>query len=424
MAGTPMPGLLLVLCFALPSTTLSFVPLKGSSFQVFTLPHSASPVPHVPCSFANAPSAHDARTPQQALLHPTRGICANSARHRGPAAAVVALRCMAQVPERNVLKLQVRSTRDKDSPACDVYLVGTMHYNPVSIQRVADTVDALAQADGLSAVVIESCATRYEKWKDSGADSMQRRFLLSEMQVATDRAKAAGVELILGDQPIEDLGKRTKILLQETLRDLGSPQTGGWARCAEDVWKAGRVAFPSVPSCASFTGLGLRDILDPPLLAGAPVSLFRYPLAWFVRAPVSMLILSFAVLILSSLPDLLALAISSASAGEPTALPIEEGMDIAQRVNVLAQEDPTQVLSAAAGAGSEVLLAWAEIVLFARVFLVALLNDRNEILASKIRSACLRAEAGKSVVAVLGMAHVNGVAQILDQAPPQPDASS
>ena len=46
---------------------------------------------------------------------------------------------------------------------------------------------------------------------------------------------------------------------------------------------------------------------------------------------------------------------------------------------------------------------------------VALLNERNVILADKIRSACARAEPGKAVVAVLGMAHVNGVAAILDQ---------
>ena len=102
----------------------------------------------------------------------------------------VALRCMAQLPERNVLTMQVKI--DNNSLR-DVYLVGTMHYNPVSLQRVGDTVDALAETNSLSSVVIESCAARYAKWKDASPTSMQRRFLLSEMQVASDRAKVAGV---------------------------------------------------------------------------------------------------------------------------------------------------------------------------------------------------------------------------------------
>jgi len=42
------------------------------------------------------------------------------------------------------------------------------------------------------------------------------------------------------------------------------------------------------------------------------------------------------------------------------------------------------------------------VVLFGRVFLVALLQERNEILAAKIGDACAQAEPGKAVVAVLG----------------------
>jgi hypothetical protein len=130
--------------------------------------------------------------------------------------ALLALRSQApQVPERNVLSIRVDER--------DVYLVGTMHYNPTSLQRVGDTIDAVAGAGTLSSVVIESCASRYEKWKDVSPDSLSRRMLESEMQVACDRAKAAGVELILGDQSIEDVGARTKELFSVTVRDLLSP---------------------------------------------------------------------------------------------------------------------------------------------------------------------------------------------------------
>mmetsp|Transcript_52773 Transcript_52773/g.77272 ORF Transcript_52773/g.77272 Transcript_52773/m.77272 type:complete len:386 (+) Transcript_52773:73-1230(+) len=322
----------------------------------------------------------------------------------------VALRCMAQLPERNVLTMQVKI----DNSLRDVYLVGTMHYNPVSLQRVGDTVDALAETNSLSSVVIESCAARYAKWKDASPTSMQRRFLLSEMQVASDRAKVAGVELILGDQSIEDLGARTKVLLKETVVDLASPLQGGWGRCAEDVWKAGTTAFPSTPSSASFSGLGLRDLFDPALMAAAPVSLLRYPLAWLYRSPLPFLTLIFGAVFVSVLPDLLMYAATGSGSGDQ-GFAISAGMSVAERVDALAQEDPQAVLSAAAGAGGGLLVAVAEIVLFARVFLVALLNERNVILADKIRSACARAEPGKAVVAVLGMAHVNGVAAILDQ---------
>ena len=51
---------------------------------------------------------------------------------------------------------------------------------------------------------------------------------------------------------------------------------------------------------------------------------------------------------------------------------------------------------------------------------MALLDDRNAILAASIRAACARASAQpagaagtRAVVAVLGMAHVNGVVSLL-----------
>lgn len=65
---------------------------------------------------------------------------------------LVALRCAAQLPERNVLAMKVKVAGEQDSMR-DVYLVGTMHYNPVSLKRVGDTVDFLAEDNSLSAGV-------------------------------------------------------------------------------------------------------------------------------------------------------------------------------------------------------------------------------------------------------------------------------
>jgi len=135
------------------------------------------------------------------------------------------------------------------------------------------------------------------------------------------------------------------------------------------VWKAGTTAFPSTPSSASFSGLGLRDLFDPALMAAAPVSLLRYPLAWLYRSPLPFLTLIFGAVFVSVLPDLLMYAATGSGSGDQ-GFAISAGMSVAERVDALAQEDPQAVLSAAAGAGGGLLVAVAEIVLFARVFLV------------------------------------------------------
>ena len=51
-----------------------------------------------------------------------------------------------------------QSLRFKDkATGVDVTLVGTMHYNPVSIDLASSTVSKLKDADALHAVVLESC---------------------------------------------------------------------------------------------------------------------------------------------------------------------------------------------------------------------------------------------------------------------------
>lgn len=43
----------------------------------------------------------------------------------------------------------------------DVVLVGTMHYNPASIELAASTVRRLSDADDLAAIVLETCPSRW-----------------------------------------------------------------------------------------------------------------------------------------------------------------------------------------------------------------------------------------------------------------------
>lgn len=161
-----------------------------------------------------------------------------------------------------------------------VYLVSTMHYNPASILRVVKAVDELAEEKRLGAVVIESCPTRYGAWKKTRA-VWRRAMLTSEMQIAAERAKVAGVELILGDQPIEELDRRCAEIFRHTLEDLASPLTGGWATCAKDIFKAGKSALSSI------TNSSPTSRLDPAMIIAAPVSIVRYSLAWLVGSPIS-----------------------------------------------------------------------------------------------------------------------------------------
>jgi hypothetical protein len=189
------------------------------------------------------------------------------------------------IPEKGVL-----FTKDEASGVC-VCVVATMHYNPASIARVVNTVDTLAEDKTLASVIIELCPTRYSSWKTQPA-LWRRALLTSEMQIAAERAKLAGVEFILGDQPIEQLSKRTSEIFMETVKDLASPLDGGWLRCAKDIARAGRSVLPSQPSNVSSkifsfrSRLDLRQ-LDLAIIAAAPVSIVRYALAWVVGSPLS-----------------------------------------------------------------------------------------------------------------------------------------
>ena len=114
-----------------------------------------------------------------------------------------------------------QSLRFKDkATGVDVTLVGTMHYNPVSIDLASSTVSKLKDADALHAVVLESCPSRWRKTQQTQPPgSFMRWFLYNEMLAAAD---AAGdpAKIRLGDQRIEDLGTCAKQTIGDTARDL------------------------------------------------------------------------------------------------------------------------------------------------------------------------------------------------------------
>ena len=105
-----------------------------------------------------------------------------------------------QQPRQPVTRVWGAAATDGSGSGITVCLVLTMHYNPTSILRVVGTVDELAKQKRLGAVVIESCPTRYMQWKKTTA-VWRRALMTSEMQIAAERAKVAGVEFVLGRRP-------------------------------------------------------------------------------------------------------------------------------------------------------------------------------------------------------------------------------
>lgn len=176
-----------------------------------------------------------------------------------------------------------------------------------------------------------------------------------------------------------------------SLIPAGPGPAGGWERIGDDL-RAGAAQLDAPPG----HGVSVATLLHPNLLLGTPLALFRYPASIAVKSP------AFFALLLASL----ALGLS----GPP---------------------DPAAADAAAGGLYLDLFqalgFAGLETIFLGRVFLVALLEERNYVLARNIRRAALArpqprqpgdvnggaGRSGRTVVAVLGMAHLNGVRQIL-----------
>lgn len=262
-------------------------------------------------------------------------------------------------------------------------LVGTMHYNPHSIAVARDTVRNLRETRALGSVVLETCDKRWEKTQAfQPPGSFMRNLLDNEFQAAAEEAGSSAI--ILGDQPIADLGTSMKTLAKQTLIDLGTPWDGGWKRYADDVSDAVKrevnAAKGGVESPA--------EVFDASLLLNVPVSLFRYPLAWLLKSPKLMVPLATFWLTIAALPGA-----------------VESIPDIATQSQ--AESLVTDVF---------LVLDFLQLTLLSRIFLVALLRDRNDILAASVSAACDAAKEGECVVAILGAAHLNGVhRRLLDE---------
>ena len=294
---------------------------------------------------------------------------------------------------------QTVTLRDAHSKR-DVTLVGAMHYNPVqdpcpltfeSLTPSTQVSIALAERcveeqEGLGAVVVESCESRWRRTQEvSPPGSIGRVLLPSEMLAAAEAAEERGVPISLGDTDVGELGPRLKELLVASLMDLLSPGEG-WKRIGDDLRRGARLAFDT--SDLDGDALEFSDFLKPDLLLGFVTSLLAYPAAALVKAPI----------------PVGGLLVGSAFG--------------ANYLESAARE--ADALAAAGGdsSASYLLLSGVLIVLdilfpivFGRLLLVAMLEERNVRLARSITEAADRSRG--NVVAVLGALHVNGVARLL-----------
>lgn len=259
-----------------------------------------------------------------------------------------------------------------EQTGCEVVLVGCMHFNPVSVEKAARVTRQLSEEGRLGAVVVESCPSRWATVKAlQPIGSPLRGILDNEMQAASEAAEASGRPVILGDQRVEDLSDDVREKAKAVFYDLATPWSGGWLRTVEEIAHGlrellngqvrRRVEAAAEPPGESF---GLNDLLDMELLLWAPLSIIRYCISLLVKAPVIFAALATMVGFLLVVPESL------------TTDFFDILIDVA----------------------------------FVRIFLGALLRDRDVILARSIVDAC-KAYGGpeRAVVAVLGAAHCNGV---------------
>lgn len=314
-----------------------------------------------------------------------------------------------------------------------VVLVGAMHYNPASIALAVDTVDRLGRSNALGSVIVEQCEIRWNKTLEllqerPYLEPLYNKALSNEMRKACDTALAYNRPVILGDQLVNLTFCSIKNTAQQTAKDLLRPPQG-WKQLYQDVKESFDNAVPLGDGY-----LNAVSLLDTRLLLAAPISFVKYPLSFLVRNPITTSI-AFSILYAIGFLDQ-STTLDSLVGGEASVIDVTLSF----------------------------LISALETIFVARIFLKPMLEERNVILAqnileqckiyqvegkqpkknwwdgiwsnnhieqpskeamvldeivyapeSKVAGICLTNSDGsaKTVVAVLGMAHCNGIKKLL-----------
>ncbi|OEU17985.1 hypothetical protein FRACYDRAFT_184300 [Fragilariopsis cylindrus CCMP1102] len=248
-----------------------------------------------------------------------------------------------------------------------VLLIGSMHYNPASISLVENTLEELGSTNKLGSVIIESCDIRWNKTQeilDKNPNPNDKDFLGNEMRAAWEISSLKyNRPTILGDQRINVTVDALKASFKDTVQDIFIRGPNGWKHSLEEIQEGWSQTTPInndnlLPSEKNqgLQGLNALSFLDPRLLISLPVSLVKYPLSFFLKDPIPFGLFFSSIIASTTASDLL----SSQLQPERTFA--------------------DYILS--------VSFAILETVVFARLLLKPLLAERNDILAKSILDQC------------------------------------
>ena len=239
-----------------------------------------------------------------------------------------------------------------------VVLVGAMHYNPTSIELASTTIDKLGKDDELGSVIIESCDVRYNENQNlTDRFPIIRTLLRNEMGAALDKSFEYNRPVILGDQRINVTTTRIGDAFKECVGQLFTLQ---WPTLYTTIKEALAEAAPQGPGY-----LGAFALLDPKLILTTPLSFVKYPASYFIKSPLVAVVV-FGVLIGSSALD----------DGSATAATFGGGAEDLSTTELVLDWLASLVVAA------------LEVVVFSRVFAKELLAERNVVLAKNILQQC------------------------------------
>ena len=332
---------LLSLPFLFSSEILSYA-------NAFIHPHP-HPHPHPPNNNNNKSHRN-----KQSFLHASLKVSSSSNNDKNNHDQIITKKKQSSRSPPQILQFQEPKTNTT------VLLIGTMHYNPTSIQIVRDTIQSLGEDNTLGSVLVESCDVRWNTTMDLLETPRGKFFapvLTSEMKVASDEARRFGRPCVLGDQRINATGTSLGNTLRQTIVDAASPLNGGWVRLYQELSQAISIALPSGEGY-----LSANSILDPRLLIAAPVSFAKYPFSFLARNPITTSIV-FAIL------------------GFLTYLDATETGGGVSFMDMTLQEQILNIFV-------NFLFLGVEFLLFGRLLIQVLLAERNTILAKNILGQC------------------------------------
>ena len=247
----------------------------------------------------------------------------------------------------------------------------------------------------------------------------EKDFLGNEMRAAWEVATKYNRPTVLGDQRINITMDALKSSLQDTAKDIFLGGPSGWKRSKDEIvenWKETVPISAGQPETeASRNGQGETQYLnafaffDPRLLISLPVSLVKYPLSFLVKDPVPVGTVFAILAFLNFYAD----GTTSTNFLDPTSFSLDELV----ATYTTPRDYPWTDYALSAG------FAVLETVIFARLLLKPLLAERNEILAKSILDQCQLYANGKKGMDNQGIVgEIGGFFQNLLGSTPVPQA--